>query len=78
MPSDSESKIVFVKTEEWEGLYVDGDIISEGHSVSIEDLVDHLGGEVVELTKEQDKILIRDGRLPRFIHQFEAKYRKRK
>jgi hypothetical protein len=78
MPFVSESDVVLVRTEDWEALYFKGENISENHKVSIDDLIEALGGEVIELTTEQDALLQKNGYLPNSFHVFEEKYLKGK
>ena len=65
-------KIVLVRADDWEGLYVDGLLQSENHSVDPRVLLDLVGGSVVYLTSSQDKALCDVGRFPPALCDLEA------
>lgn len=42
-------QVVFVDGDDWQGLYINGRLIEEGHHIHLDDLLKHLGidGEVI-------------------------------
>ncbi len=58
------NRYTLVHACEWEGLYKDGVLLAEDHSVDIDILMQELGGEVVWLTTAQDAALCEVGSLP--------------
>lgn len=56
--------IVLVQADEWEGLYVDGMLRTEGHSIDPAAIVAICGGVSKRLTTQQDKKLCEVGGLP--------------
>lgn len=38
--------IVIARGDDWEGLYVDGELLEEGHAISLEDALESLGFDV--------------------------------
>lgn len=58
------SEIVLVRANDWEGLYVDGALISENHSIDPHTILDLVGGKCIYLTSAQDHGLCDRGALP--------------
>lgn len=61
------SEIVLVRADDWEGLYVDGTLLSENHSIDPHVILDLVGGKCVYLTSAQDKALCDRGALPAML-----------
>jgi len=53
--------IVLVSTDEWEGLYINGKNVDEGHSLSASQIVELLGGTILYADEDW---LIEQGYLP--------------
>lgn len=65
-PKSAWTKITFVSADDWEGLYVDEQLMLEGHHVRLEDLFSKLGIPVEFVTAEQSW-LEAHGRLPKYL-----------
>lgn len=69
------SKIVLVRGSEWEGLYVDGLLYSEDHTIDMRVMVELSGGTVRDLTDKQDTRLGEDGGLPKTLSELEEDWK---
>lgn len=57
-------KFVLIRSCDWEGLYVDGLLRKEDHSIDMRILLDLVDGECRDLTSKQDRALSEGGGLP--------------
>jgi hypothetical protein len=59
-------EITIVKAEEWQGLYVDNQLVIEEHQLSVEDVMYHCGIDCnfIEATPAVEEYLMSNGRLP--------------
>jgi len=58
-------KYTLVCASDWEGLYEDGKLIMQTHVLHTSEVFYRTGmGDVINLTKEQDKALCEQGSLP--------------
>lgn len=57
-------ELVLVCANDWEGLYIDGRLYAENHSIDRHVIMDRVGGRVLYLTPLQDKALCDRGALP--------------
>lgn len=56
--------IVLVRGDDWEGLYVDGQLHTQGHSIDARHVLNLIGGRAVYLSPPQDNALRDRGSLP--------------
>ena len=61
-------QITFVCADDWEGLYVDGKLATQGHSLTIQDVLEHIGIGSVTLWANEEW-LIKRGSLPERLKQ---------
>jgi hypothetical protein len=53
----------FVSCDDWQGLYINGKLVEQGHHIRIDDLLQHLGIECREIHPDDDWLVER-GSLP--------------
>lgn len=70
---NSEKKITLVSMDDWEGLYIDGVLVYETHSIGVHTFAKYAGIELEEI--EADADLVED-RLPKNLSEFKAKLAK--
>ena len=69
-------KIHYVMCDDWEGLYVDGKILEQNHSLNIGFILGYLFGDdyTDEYLEDEDvEWLVREGVLPDTVDEFEKK-----
>jgi hypothetical protein len=59
----SHPQIAFVDGDDWEGLYLNGKLVKEGHNIRTDDLLCYLGFDA-EYLYADDEWLAEQGRLP--------------
>jgi hypothetical protein len=47
-------KITYVRGQDWEGLYIDGELVEEGHSICVEEVVEALGFTCERIMADQE------------------------
>lgn len=57
-------RLVFVHGDDWIGVYLDGKLLDEGHSISAQQLVEVLAGEWAESRTPDEAWLEDEGTLP--------------
>lgn len=67
----SPPKVTFVDGDDWEGLYLDGTLVEQGHHVRLEDVMKHLGVRYDALYADQEWLEAR-GRLPENLEDVET------
>ncbi len=48
----ADKKVVVVDGDDWKGLYVNGKLVYENHSIPLRELAEHLGFKIVSLDGE--------------------------
>lgn len=70
MVAQKVDEVVIVSgAEDWEGLYIDGKLVSEGHSIRVHDVLDALGVTLtrINLDDKQESQLERKGSMPKTL-----------
>ena len=63
VPAEASVKVGLVRGDDWEGLYLDGKLVEEGHHLRLTDVLKHFGIECEEVWPD-DSWLEERGRLP--------------
>ena len=61
--------VAFVHCDDWEGLYIDGKLVREGHNVEVDDLPAETLGISIECIYPNDDWLPDGGRLPKDLSE---------
>lgn len=70
MVAQKVDEVVIVSgAEDWEELYIDGKLVSEGHSIRVHDVLDALGVTLtrINLDDKQESQLERKGSMPKTL-----------
>lgn len=59
------SKATFVYGEDWEGVYIDGKLLEDGHSINPRDLLSNLGYQIESFDVNQQ--WLEDNGLPKHL-----------
>jgi hypothetical protein len=51
---EKKKKITYVTSDEWEGIYVDGKLVCENHSLSIREFLEYTGVECDRMDCDED------------------------
>ncbi len=62
-------KFVLVRGDDWEGLYIDGELRYQHHEVPVENIIYHLGLDNFEFHNVDDDWLFEQGELPDKLHR---------
>lgn len=66
-------KLNFVTADDWQGLYIDGNLVLEGHSLSIKSILDILNIKHHSVEVD-DEWMQEEGRLPERIEDIVIKH----
>ena len=61
--------IVFICADDWEGMYINGELIAEGHSIEKNTVLTALSIEFKEYWTVDEKWLTDRGRLPDYLSE---------
>lgn len=66
MADEKVQEAVFVRVEEWEGLYIDGELVDENHTIDVQD---NLNGKTVSFkslpySETLDEYVMEEGGFP--------------
>jgi hypothetical protein len=50
----TKTKLTIVSGEDWKGIYADGKLLSEGHSLNIREILENLGYDVDDFDVNQE------------------------
>ena len=68
MPEYSAVKVLFIKSDDWQALYLNGKCVQQGHYVRAEDVIEALVGKAAESQEceylEHDELPEYAGRFP--------------
>lgn len=62
-------KIVFITADDWEGLYIDGTLVAEGHNIPRHELMRALGFEDYKSLSADYEWLSERGTLPKKLSE---------
>lgn len=53
---------------DWSGVYIDGKLVTQGHSIDIRDFIEQLGGRVVWIETDEQWLENDAGEFPENLH----------